>query len=93
MDCTLHEYARNGNFQGCRYLISQGHDIDELNDKDESPLYLACLIGHQAIVKLLLEHGAILSDISYSNNDPLHVAMDYEDITKLLLEYGSGNQS
>lgn len=77
MACTLHQSIRNGNIFECQRLIPQGYDIDEINDQNESPLYLACLIGHQAIVKLLLEHGATPSDISYNNNDPLHVAIDY----------------
>ena len=41
-------------------LLDQGADIDARNDNGETPLTLAILAGHPAVVELLIEQGAAI---------------------------------
>ncbi|MFC5523364.1 ankyrin repeat domain-containing protein [Polaromonas jejuensis] len=60
-------------------------DVNQLNPKDESPLMLAALKGHQALVEKLIEKGA---DVNKTGWTPLHYAASagQTDIIALLLD-------
>lgn len=43
---ALHMAAANGHMSIVEYLISQGVDINALNEENNAPLHWACLNGH-----------------------------------------------
>lgn len=67
----LHYACGKGEMQVVLYLISQGIDINEKDERGErTALSLACGSGHLEIVRYLLEHGATIS-IEKSITNPL----------------------
>ena len=61
-------------FRIVHYLVENGADIHATDDRDNSPLHLASILGNVQIVKYLVKHGA---DITARNGDgatPLHQA-------------------
>lgn len=54
--------------------------------QQEHALFAAISEGHEPIVKLLLDHGADPNVMDSSNSTPLSVAIEHEDIFRLLLE-------
>jgi acyl-coenzyme A thioesterase PaaI-like protein len=71
----LHAAARTGRADAVAKLVHNGANVNVRNAYGESPLYLAALFRHTAIVTCLLEQGA---DMAIANtedgNTPLHVA-------------------
>jgi len=68
-------------------LLSDGHDVDELDVSQLTPLSYACEKGCLASVELLLRAGARL-DADRCQNSPLGLAIqnDHLELTKLLLK-------
>jgi Ankyrin repeats (3 copies)/BTB/POZ domain len=62
----LHYACRTGNYEQVQYLVeSLRFDINRINepdDHDATPLYLAALTGRTAICQLLLQRGAICTE-------------------------------
>jgi len=65
----------NGSVALVRCLLDLGVAVDEKDQSGMTPLFVACLNGHEAIVRLLLERGA---DPNVGSEDdgqaPLHIA-------------------
>lgn len=72
----LHYAAAGGGVRVIEFLLRKGADINELNGFDETPLHLACRNRQNAMVELLLSHGAkpSLSKRDSSGATPLHFA-------------------
>ncbi|GAV48993.1 hypothetical protein ZYGR_0N03980 [Zygosaccharomyces rouxii] len=51
--------CRIGDTDNADRLISTGVNLNGLDEFDNSPLFLASLCGHEEVVKLLLERGAV----------------------------------
>jgi Ankyrin repeats (3 copies)/BTB/POZ domain len=62
----LHYACRTGNYEQVQYLIDtlrfDVNRINEPDDHDATPLYLAALTGHTEICQLLLQRGAICTE-------------------------------
>ena len=57
-----------------RFLVEEGKaDVDKVNDKGCTPLFIAAMAGHEAVVRLLLEKGADKS--IETTNPPGHTAL------------------
>ncbi|KAI6758609.1 hypothetical protein HG530_010849 [Fusarium avenaceum] len=57
-ETALHMTARKGFLKTASQLLAAGADANARNRNKESPLHLACLYGHQQLVKKLLVEGA-----------------------------------
>jgi len=70
-------------------LLSAGADINQVDRRGASPLYLACVKGETELVKLLLSRGA--NPDTRSDTYPVLAACSgrHYDIVKLLLDYGA----
>ena len=54
--------AHAGHIKTCQYLIKNNADINYYDPTEmETPLHKACRNGHEAIGKLLIEHGAAIT--------------------------------
>ncbi len=78
--------------RSCRCNLKEEIDIDILNNKGHSPIYLAAEKGHLHVVKLLLEKGAnytpVLHSAIKSNNLELLKTLFKEKSIKLPDEIG-----
>jgi ankyrin repeat/BTB/POZ domain-containing protein 1 len=53
----------SGDVDRLKYLIhEEGVDINARDKWDSTPLYYACLAGHEDITMILLEAGAVCSE-------------------------------
>ena len=57
MSALMTAVERN-DVEAARALIAAGTDVDELNESGDAPLVMAAYLGHNEIVRLLLESGA-----------------------------------
>jgi hypothetical protein len=73
-----------------KYLIENNVDVNSVNKKDETPLYLALLQGNINCVKYLLEHGADPNNKS-EGQTPLFLTVIQENMNcmKVLLDHGA----
>lgn len=66
-------------------LIKAGADLEARDDKNRTPLYLACVDANKYEVKILLEAGA---NPNPPNLKPLLLLTSKPDIVKMLLDVG-----
>ncbi|XP_072928113.1 ankyrin repeat and BTB/POZ domain-containing protein 1 isoform X4 [Hemitrygon akajei] len=79
--------CRKGELSRVRYLVEQ-RDV-ELNVKDKwdsTPLYYACLCGHEELVRYLLENGAKCEINTFDGERCLYGALN-DSIRRLLKDY------
>ncbi|KAJ7373499.1 hypothetical protein OS493_011096 [Desmophyllum pertusum] len=74
-----------------KLLLTFGADINNKNDRSETPLQIACCMNFDKVAELLLELGCdtnVKNDNSYS---PLHHAAHYNNgkLVEMLLQYGA----
>ncbi len=89
---TLHEAARDGDFDMVESLINQGADLEQLNQDGWTPLSLAASRGHLETVWLLLERGANLEhQVKHHGWAPLSMAASngHAETAQLLLDRGA----
>jgi len=83
----LFQSCRRGDLDRVRYLVE--HKEIELNQRDKwdsTPLYYACLCGHQELVVYLLERGSICDAATFDGERCVYGALTNQ-IRKLLLEH------
>ena len=83
--------AGDGHLDTCRWLLAHGAAVDGLPDNILSPLASACIGGHQAVVALLLQHGANPNRLHTRwNTAPLDIASSwgFPEIAALLAAAG-----
>jgi hypothetical protein len=70
-------------------LLKKNNFVNEPNYQEFTPLYLACLNGHENIVKILLDNGANFLLLNSNNESILDVSVrwNYYNLTKFLLFY------
>jgi ankyrin repeat protein len=88
----LHLAAYFGVHEAANTLIGRGHSLDLKDSYGRTPLSWAAEMGHEAVVKLLLEKGAELEtkDKEYGRTPLSWAAINrHEAVVKLLLEKGA----
>ena len=67
------------------------HDISSLQKYGESPLYAAAINDHDAIVAVLLSHGADVNQANHYGRAPLYVAVgnNHDAVIAVLLSHGA----
>ena len=74
-DGPLHVAVRLGELQRIQRMLEQPSlesNINSVNASHETPLHLACVLGYENIVHLLVSHGA---NRNHYNNVPIHGAI------------------
>lgn len=95
--------ARHGFERTARYALEAGISPNEFHDEKWLPLPLACIYGHEGVVRILLKHGVDFDapvewcrfeddDDRFTNEDygypaALAARRGHESILKLLMEY------
>jgi len=59
-DNALHCVCLWGDVESAAMLIDAGIDIEKFGDRGYTPLHIACMAGHFAVVELLVRNGADL---------------------------------
>ncbi|KAH3893046.1 ankyrin repeat and BTB/POZ domain-containing protein 1-like isoform X3 [Dreissena polymorpha] len=79
--------CRRGDISRAKYLVETKEISVNIRDKwDSTPLYYACLCGHEELVKYLLENGARCEANTFDGERCLYGALT-DSIKKLLLSY------
>ena len=69
-DSPLHAAVKLGSLEKVREILDQPNvDVNYLNSKCETPLHLACTLGHTDIIKLLIAFGANVFIKDANNED------------------------
>ena len=73
-----------------RALIELGADVNKRRDNGVTPLSIAALEGHEAVVRALLELGADLNETEDNGGRPLYMAAQngHEAVVRMLIEAG-----
>jgi ankyrin repeat protein len=75
-DSPLHTAVRLGKLDDIQRIIEEKNiDISDTNTNRETPLHLACALGHKHIVHILISNGADIYKKDNFNNAPIHRAV------------------
>lgn len=78
--------CRIGDTDNVDRLISTGVNLNDVDQFDNSPLFLASLCGHEDVVKLLLKRGAVCDRDRYEGARCIYGALT-DSIRDVLLRY------
>ena len=87
-DSLLHAAVRLGELENVQRILEHQFDkVNEVNSLNETPLHLACALGHKQIVCLLISNGADMYIRDCYNNAPIHraVSQGHVDIINSLI--------
>ncbi|KAK9478916.1 hypothetical protein V1514DRAFT_329373 [Lipomyces japonicus] len=82
----LCEACRAGDLEQVDNMVLFGVDVNGIDEWDYTPLILASLCGHEAVVKYLLEHGAVCDRDTFQGERCLYGALT-DNIRSLLLKF------
>ena len=99
----LHDAVRNGNIEKVEQLLLGGYfrlaffkkDINEKDEREQTPLHVAALHGHEKIARLLVESGANKEAKVKDEWTPLYIAVQcgHETVARLLIESGANKEA
>ena len=87
-DTLLHSAVRQGDLTNAqRLILKQSISVNDINASYETPLHLACALGHKPIVHLLVTNGADMYKRDCYNNAPIHraVAKGHVEVANILI--------
>ena len=87
-DSPLHTAVRLGRLDDIQRIIEEKIvDINDTNANHETPLHLACALGHKHIVHVLISNGADMYTKDILNNAPIHraVSQGHRDAVNYLI--------
>ena len=89
---ALHVAARKGDVQAVKLLVCCGADVNELNEKGQTPLHTAAggLKDCRELCSILIEHKAKIDAVDKDGNQPLHLACERGRIQTSLLLLSKG---
>ncbi|CAB3983212.1 ankyrin repeat and BTB POZ domain-containing 1 [Paramuricea clavata] len=92
MDVTeLFRCCRTGDIEKLRYLIDvKDIEVNVRDNWDSTPLYYACLCGHEDMVELLLKNGSRCEAHTFDGERCLYGALT-DDIRRILRRYNAIN--
>ncbi|SCV05980.1 LANO_0H19416g1_1 [Lachancea nothofagi CBS 11611] len=79
-------WCRLGDVDNVDRLISKGVNLNDIDEFNNSPLFLASLCGHEELVKLLLNRGAICDRDRHEGARCIYGALT-DSIRNILLKY------
>ncbi|KAM0261747.1 hypothetical protein ACHAPA_009642 [Fusarium lateritium] len=79
-ETALHYAVAIGDLDFVKYLITvAGADINALNQRDESAIFYATITGQLEMARLLLSHGADVSQVNYHGVGIVHTLTRFND--------------
>jgi uncharacterized protein len=94
----LYDLAHEGNVDAvANWLQARPDDLNDFLDDGMAPLHVACMFGHETLVRYLIGRGALvnLNAMNSSRATPLHLAVSFRDeqvagrIARLLIANGA----
>jgi ankyrin repeat protein len=87
-DTPLHLAAQSGNVLVVEFLLTNGANVNVLNNSRWTPLHVAVALGNRRIAELLLAHGGEVDRKNADGATPLFLAADrgYLGIVQALLD-------
>ena len=55
---NLHIAVKNNSIELVKYFLNKKHDLNDVNKKGQTALHIACELGNEKIINLLVENGA-----------------------------------
>ncbi len=88
---NIHEAARDGKLWEVKKFVTQGVNVNAVDDNKRTPLHQAAWKGYASIAKLLIEAGGNKDARSKYKETPLHWAAGYghDEVVKFLLDLGA----
>jgi uncharacterized protein len=80
----LYDLAHDGNVEAiAKWLDARPDDLNAFMDDGMAPLHVACMFGHETLVRYLIGRGALvnLNAMNSSRVTPLHLAVGFRDET------------
>ena len=71
----MHRAVENSRLHTVTELLRHGADVDRPNKHGNTPLHVACALGHTALVRALLQAGAVAMSYNLKGFCPLHTAI------------------
>ena len=71
----LHYAAKENRVEVIEYLVTNGCDINVVDDDEQTPLHKSAMFGHVQSPQLLINKGANINKMDNNGNTPLHVAI------------------
>ena len=66
---------KDGNVEVLQAMLEQGGiKLDQTDEEDRTPLFIATIEGHQKIVQLLIDAGALTNQANNNGRSPLWMA-------------------
>lgn len=83
--------VRAGDIEGLDCLLSEGYDIDALDEHGQTTLMIAAARGHSAVARFLIERGAKLNHTAKFRLTALMLAVlnGHVDIVRALVDAGA----
>ncbi len=87
----LHSASLYGHKETADFFISEGLEVNCLDEDGSTPLHIACEYGRYEIAEFLIDKGAHINHKNVSGETPLHKAVNNEkkEIVKLLINKGA----
>uniref|UniRef100_A0A8B9R5M8 Protein phosphatase 1 regulatory subunit 12C n=1 Tax=Astyanax mexicanus TaxID=7994 RepID=A0A8B9R5M8_ASTMX len=73
---ALHQACIDGSVEVVTFLLSQGANVNQVDNEGWTPLHVAASCGNMEITEYLLKHGAALSSVNCDGDVPLDIAED-----------------
>lgn len=90
--CTLHHACRAGRSDLAHWMLGYANRaVDDVDEDGDTPLICACRGGHQAVVRVLLHHGASIDEADVDGATPLHCAAGkgHFGVAGILIHHGA----
>ena len=71
----LHYAAKENRVEVIEYLVTNGCNINAVDDDEQTPLHKSAMFGHRQSVQLLINKGANANIVDINGNTPLHVTI------------------
>jgi ankyrin repeat protein len=79
----LHDAVNTGDINCIRSLLETGHDVNEMNKSQNSPLHLAAYRGDLSAIVTLVENGAEVHSTNMYDETPLNICCS-KDFTRCI---------
>ena len=88
---TLIQAAYHDELESAKILITHGASVNKHGERDSTPLYVACQLGHLDMVKYLVDSGADVNSRTFEGCSPTMVSCygNHMSIVKYLVDNGA----
>lgn len=83
--------SSRGNLELCKFLVSNGVNVNEMDVRKKRPLHCACEHGNLGVVKYLVENKAEINAVNSKGITALHFAVlkNHTEIVRYMIEHNA----